>query len=71
MDLVLSIVMLAAAGMFAGAAWLWRKQGPVKQVWLMLLLGFVMLVNVAIWTIPTSDGTAPIDQVDGDRAVRE
>ena len=59
MDTVLSIVMLAALALLAGAFWLWRRQGLVKQVWLMVLLAVVMLVNVAIWTVPDASGTAP------------
>lgn len=66
MDLVLSLVMLAAVALLAGAVWLWRTQGLVKQVWLMLLLAAVMLVNVAIWTVPDADGTAPLREAEGD-----
>lgn len=61
-DTVLSIVMLAAVALLAGAVWLWRRQGPIKQVWLMLLLAVIMLVNVAIWTLPDEDGAAPMDR---------
>ena len=69
MDLVLSILMLGALAMFAGAYWLWRRQGPVRQVWLMVLLGVIMLINVGIWTIPQKDGAAPLDDYEGrDRA---
>jgi drug/metabolite transporter superfamily protein YnfA len=62
MDMILSIVMLAALALLAGAFWLWRRQGAVKQVWLMVLLAVVMLVNVAIWTIPDASGTAPLER---------
>ena len=62
MDTVLSIVMLAALVLLAGAFWLWRRQGLVKQVWLMVLLAVVMLVNVAIWTVPDASGTAPLER---------
>lgn len=62
MDAILSIVMLAALAMFAGAFWLWRRQGAIKQVWLMILLGVIMLVNVAIWAVPQKDGAAPADR---------
>ena len=62
MDTVLSIVMLAALALLAGAFWLWRRQGLVKQVWLMVLLAVVMLVNVAIWTVPDASGTPPLER---------
>jgi drug/metabolite transporter superfamily protein YnfA len=65
MDAVLSIVMLAALALLAGAFWLWRRLGAVKQVWLMVLLALVMLVNVAIWTVPDKDGAAPLDRAAG------
>ena len=62
MDTVLSILVLAALALLAGAYWLWRREGAVKQVWLMILLAVVMLANVAIWTIPDSSGTAPVQR---------
>jgi hypothetical protein len=62
MDLVLSVVVLAAIALVAGAIWLWRRGGATKQVWLMLLLAVVMIVNVLIWTLPDSGGTAPLDR---------
>ena len=61
-DTVLSIVMLAAIALLGGAFWLWRRQGLVKQVWLMIMLAVVMLVNVAIWTIPDEGGAALVDR---------
>ena len=62
MDAVLSVVMLAALGLFAGAFWLWRRQGMIKQVWLMIVAALIMLLNVGIWTIPDKGGTAPADR---------
>ena len=65
MDTVLSILMLAALAMLAGAFWLWRRQGAIRQVWLMIVVALIMLLNVAIWTIPDKGGTAPVDRAAG------
>ena len=61
MDTVLSVVALAALALVAGAIYLWRR-GVRKQAGLMLVLAGVMIVNVLIWTLPGSGGTAPIDR---------
>ncbi len=63
-DIVLSIMVLCAIALLAGAAWLWRRKQNLKQAGLMALLAFIMLVNVAIWTIPTDAGTALADSAD-------
>ena len=63
-DTVLSLLALAAAGLVVGAILQWRRGGPRKQVWLMLVLAVVMVVNVLIWALPTG-GTAPIDRAAG------
>ncbi|HYD25059.1 MAG TPA: hypothetical protein VEB68_09685 [Croceibacterium sp.] len=62
MDTVLSLVVLVAIALVAGATYLWRRGGARKQAWLMLVLAVVMIANVLIWTVPQSDGTAPIDR---------
>jgi len=62
MDTVLSVVTLTALALVAGAIYLWRRGGR-KQAGLMLVLAVVMIVNVLIWTVPSSGGTAPIDRV--------
>jgi flagellar biosynthesis/type III secretory pathway M-ring protein FliF/YscJ len=59
-DVVLPLVVLAAIALVAGAIALWRRGGAKRQVVLMLLLAAIMAINVAIWTWPASDGTAPI-----------
>lgn len=62
-DIVLSIVMLAAFALVAGAFALWRRTGEAKQPALMVLLAVIAVINVLIWTIPTQDGDAPIQQL--------
>ena len=61
-DLVLSIVMLAAFALLAGAFVLWRRTGEVRNPALMVVLALVAIGNVLIWTIPTKDGTSPLDK---------
>ena len=63
MDFVLSLVVLAVLALVIGAAALWRRGEHRKQALLMLLLAAVGLVNVAIWTVPDSDGDVPIDKL--------
>jgi drug/metabolite transporter superfamily protein YnfA len=62
-DIVLSIVMLAALALLAGAFFLWRRTGEVKNPALMVLLAVIAVINVLIWTVPTPSGTAPIAQI--------
>lgn len=62
-DIVLSIVMLAALALVAGAIVLWRRTGEVKNPALMVLLAVIAVINVLIWTVPTESGVAPIAQI--------
>ena len=62
MDLVLSIVVLAALALLAGAFFIWRRTGPTRQMWLMLLLAAIMIANVLVWTVPDGSAFAPIEQ---------
>lgn len=64
MNIVFSIVMLAAFALVGGAIYFWRRTGAVKQPVLMVVLALVMVVNVLIWTLPDASGDAPIDKVD-------
>ena len=63
LDTVLSVVVLAAVMLFFGAFLLWKRTGNSKNAMLMVILALVALVNVAIWTVPTADGEAPLDKV--------
>jgi len=60
MDMVLSIVMLAAVALVIGAFLLWRRTGQTKQPLLMLVLAAIAAANVAIWTVPDASGEAPL-----------
>lgn len=64
LDLVLSIVMLAAIALIAGAFLLWRRTGEVKNPALMVILAIIAIGNVLIWTVPTGDGSSPKEQVE-------
>ncbi|QFT77144.1 hypothetical protein [Erythrobacter sp. THAF29] len=64
MNIVLSIVMLTAFALIAGAFVLWRRTGEVKQPALMVLLALIAIANVLIWTVPSSDGSSPVEQVE-------
>ena len=63
-DAVLSIVVLAAFALLAGAWVLWKRTGSAKQPLLMVVLAAIALANVAIWTVPDRDGAAPLDRIE-------
>lgn len=54
-DAALSLAMLTALALLAGAAFLWRK-GERQRPALMAILAAVMILNVVIWSLPTTDG---------------
>jgi hypothetical protein len=64
MNIVFSIVMLAAFALVGGAIYFWRRTGAVKQPLLMVVLAVVMVINVLIWTLPDAAGVAPVDRLD-------
>lgn len=63
-DIVLSIVMLAALALLAGAFVLWRRTGETRNPALMVLLALIAVANVLIWTVPTSQGTSPTEELE-------
>lgn len=69
LDLILSIVVLAAIALAIGAFVLWRK-GLNRQAMLMAILAFIMVANVAIWLVPMDNGTSPADVVAEEEAGR-
>lgn len=55
LDTALSLMMLVAIALVAGAIFLFRR-GERKRPGLMVLLAMVMAVNIVIWTLPDSGG---------------
>ena len=58
-DIIVSIVMLAAAFLIGGGLTLMRR-GEKQRGLLMLILAGIMIANVAIWVIPDDDGGIPL-----------
>jgi len=54
-DAALSLAMLTALALVAGAVFLWRR-GERQRPSLMAILAAVMIANVVIWSLPTTGG---------------
>ncbi len=54
-DAALSLAMLTALALLAGAVFLWRK-GERQRPGLMAVLAAVLITNVVIWSLPTTGG---------------
>jgi hypothetical protein len=64
MSAILSIMMLTALALVAGAIYLWRNGGTRLQITLMLVLAVVIAGNVVLWgSAPNLSGPAPQGQV--------
>ena len=61
---VLSVLVLATFALVGGAIWSRNRPGMRRQAMLMLVLAGIAVVNVAIWTLPDSEGRSPIGQVE-------
>lgn len=68
LDVVLSVVMLAAILLVIGAFFMWRRTGEAKQPALMVVLALIAIANVLIWTIPNEDGSSPLEQAEAAEA---
>lgn len=60
--LIPSLIMLSAIALGVGAYFGWRRGMPIKKLSLMVLAALVMLVNLAIWTIPNERGESLVNQ---------
>jgi hypothetical protein len=60
----LSLMMLAALALAAGAVVLWRR-GERRRPLLMGVLVAVLIGNVAVWTVPDAGGDAPVERSPG------
>jgi hypothetical protein len=58
MALILSILMLGALALSAGAVVLWRR-GDRRKAGLMAVAALVVAGNVALLTVPLGDGRSP------------
>ena len=58
---LLSLIMLATLALIAGALALWRR-GERKRPALMAVMVAVLLVNLALWTLPDATGSAPVER---------
>jgi hypothetical protein len=63
MATIISIMMLAAIALIAGAIFLRRRGAPPLQIALMLAVAFVIVANVVIWTLPIGDNAPLMKQV--------
>ena len=62
MSAILSIMVLGAIALTAGAIYLWNRDGMRRQALLMLVLVAVIAANVALLTVPVGDGQSVVEQ---------
>jgi predicted ABC-type exoprotein transport system permease subunit len=55
-DFILLLATAAASVLFYGAWMKWNREGASQQMWLMIVTGLVILVNVVIWAAPDENG---------------
>jgi hypothetical protein len=60
--LIPSLIMLSALALGIGAYAGWRRGMPLGKLALMVVAALVMLVNLAIWTIPNERGESLVNQ---------
>jgi glucan phosphoethanolaminetransferase (alkaline phosphatase superfamily) len=56
LNFILSIATFAALLLLFGAWKLWRRDGAVQKMWLMVAAALVIFANIAIWVVPDEQG---------------
>lgn len=56
LNFILSIATFAAFLLLFGAWKLWRRDGAVQKMWLMIAAALVIFANIAIWVVPDKKG---------------
>ena len=62
MDLLLSVLVLAALAFLVGGFVLWRKGAPRLQPVLMVVVAAILIANVLILTLPYANGECPAEE---------
>ena len=61
-DLILSAATFTALLLLYGAWRVKQRDGVSKQMWLMIVAAAVILINLAIWTVPDKNGNSLVNQ---------
>jgi hypothetical protein len=60
-NFILSIATFAAILLLFGAWKLWKRDGAVQKMWLMVAAALVIFANIAIWVVPDDKGQTLIN----------
>jgi len=61
-DFILSAATFTALLLLYGAWRVKKRDGVSKQMWLMIAAAAVILINLAIWTVPDKNGNSLVAQ---------
>jgi uncharacterized membrane protein len=62
LNLVLSLATFAAILLLFGAWKLWRRDGAVQKMWLMIAASLIIFANIAIWVVPDRQGKSLVNE---------
>jgi Na+(H+)/acetate symporter ActP len=63
LNFILAIATFAAFLLLFGAWKLWRRDGAVQKMWLMIAAALVIFANIAIWVVPDPQGQSLASEV--------